>query len=904
MYLMLLSKPSRQKVFIFTKTNMFLKTLLLQKFLISVIFIFCFYTQYAQQTGVKGTVLTEENQPLSFATIYVKQLETGTTANVDGYFEIHLKPGRYEMVFQHLGRQSVVRVIDVANRMEELQITLQPQDIMLREVTVGGENEDPAYTVMRKAIAKANYHRNVLDQYSARVYIKGSAKLKDYPWLAKKALEKDGIEKGRVYLSESLSEIKFTRPNKFEQKVISVRSDRKENASPGSYIFGSFYEPEIAGTVTPLSPKAFSYYKFEYLGTFKDRDYEVSRIKVIPRAKGEDVVDGIINIVEDSWSIHSLDIHTVKVGIDFQMKVTFAPIEGKVWLPVSHQFQVDDKVFGFEFEAHYLSSVSDYKIKINPNIYVGNMQVVDEKKDKALAKEVEKKQEATKKKSKKNDIKLLQERISAGEEITRKELKAIIKEYEKEDRKQQQEPDVISDFTFKDDSVSYKMDSVFWDSIRPIPLTKEEVKGYEKADSVAAIERAKVEGDTTKQSKHKGFQPWDLLVGDSYKVSKHSNFRTYMPMGGFNTVEGWNLIYKVAYGTILQDTNRTRLRVMPVFRYAFAREKASGYLNLHASNKKYSIDVDGGRYIQQFNQDNPILPIVNTFTTLLLEKNLMKLYEQDFVSVKFRREISDKLNISTTWLWSDRSQLENNSRYKLVNRDKIEDYTPNKPANIQLEDTGFPDHQAFRGSVGITAKPWLKYRSYNGNKYVVSGSSPALLLRYTKGFNDILSSDVDYDLVELGVKYGFDLGAKGSIVFNIQGGKFLNKNKLYFMDFKHFLGNQTPFVTSDPVATFRLLDYYRHSTSDQYLVTNVNYQFRRFILTRIPYVRLAGIHENIFVNYLKTPTSRNYTEVGYSIDGILRMFRLEAAASFEGGKHQDVGFRIGIASNISVTFSD
>jgi hypothetical protein len=69
-------------------------------------------------------------------------------------------------------------------------------------------------------------------------------------------------------------------------------------------------------------------------------------------------------------------------------------------------------------------------------------------------------------------------------------------------------------------------------------------------------------------------------------------------------------------------------------------------------------------------------------------------------------------------------------------------------------------------------------------------------------------------------------------------------------------------------------------------------------------VRLAGIREVIFLNYLKTPTSRNYTELGYSIDGILRMFRLEAAASFENGNYMNYGFRIGIASNIMVNFND
>jgi hypothetical protein len=882
-----------------------LKTPLTKEFFLFIFFLNLAILAHGQQAGVKGMISSGEGSPLSFATIFVKQLGTGTTANAEGVYEIHLKPGRYDLVFQHLGRKTEVRVIQVEDVFITLNITLVEQDIVLKEVTIGGDNEDPAYSIMRKAIAKADYHRNVIDQYSAKVYIKGSAKLKDYPWLAKKALEKDGIEKGRVYLSESLSEIEFTRPNKFEQKVISVRSDRKENANPGSYIFGSFYEPEFADVISPLSPKAFSYYKFEYLGTFKDREYEVSRIKIIPRSVGEDVVDGTIYLVEDSWSIHTLDIHLRKLGIDVNMKITFAPIEDKVWLPVSHQFKVDDKVFGFEFEAHYLSSVSDYKIKLNPKVYVENMEVIDEKKDKALAKEVEKKQAASKKsRKKKDDTSELQERIASGEEITRKELKTLIKDYEKEDKKQQKEPDVISDFTFKDDSLSLKMDSAYWDTIRPIPLTHEEVKGYEKADSISAIEVKKEQGDTLKQSKHQGFQIWDIFTGDSYKVSKHSNFRIYTPMGGFNTVEGLNLIYKIAYGTILQDTNKTRIRITPVFRYSFAREKASGYLNFMTGNRKFRVELEGGRYIEQFNSDHPIVPLLNTFTTLFLEKNLMKIYEQDFVKLKYRKVFNQKWTFNSSWIWSDRRQLTNNTSYKLIDREKIEDYTSNQPANLERPDTSFPNHQAFTGTVGVEAKPWVKFRSHNGHKYAVNGSSPVFSVNYKKGFNKLFGSDIKYDQMEMGVRYGFDVTARGQIDFALLGGMFLNRDKMYFMDFKHFLGNQTPFITNDPVSSFRLLDYYSHSTSDKYFVANVHYRFRKFLVTTIPYVRLAGIREVIFLNYLKTPTSRNYTELGYSIDGILRMFRLEAAASFENGNYMNYGFRIGIASNIMVNFND
>ncbi|MEX1239486.1 MAG: DUF5686 and carboxypeptidase regulatory-like domain-containing protein, partial [Cyclobacteriaceae bacterium] len=566
------------------------------------------WSSYAlcQKSGIHGVISDEAGASLSYATIYVKQLGTGTTANVEGFYEIFLPAGRYELVFQHLGRRTEVRVIQVNEEIVRLDITLVPQEIVMEAVTVNANDEDPAYSIMRKAIAKSNYHRNALDSYSATVYIKGAGKLKDYPWLAKKALEKEGIEKDRVYISESVSEIKFTRPDKFEEKVISIRSDGKDNnTSPNGYIFGSFYQPEIAGTISPLSPKAFSYYRFEYEGTFKDREYEVSRIRVTPRSKGDNVVDGVLFIVENDWSIHSLDIHTIKMGVHIYIKVMCDPIEDKAWLSVSHQFRIDGKVFGFEFEYNYLATVSKYKIAVNPEVYVDRMEVIDEKKDAALAKQVQKEQKEIKKKNKDRDTVSLQERLASGEEITRKELKTIVREYEKEERKQLKEPEVVSDVSFKVDSGAYKKDSLYWAHVRPIPLTREEIKGYEKTDSVSTIEQAKAEGDTLRKSKHRGFQPWDLLIGDNYRAGKHSNFRIYFPMAGFNTAEGFNIIYRVAFGVVLQDTNRTRLTIRPVARYAFSRDKLSGYLNLALRNEHYRIDVNGGMYVSQYNPENP-----------------------------------------------------------------------------------------------------------------------------------------------------------------------------------------------------------------------------------------------------------------------------------------------------------
>lgn len=853
--------------------------------------------------GLRGTIKGDDGAFLAFATIYVKQTGSGVVSDPQGHYEIVLPAGHYDFVFHYLGFETQTRSVDITESFTEIDIVLKTQVIQLQSVTVKAGKEDPAYTIMRKAIAKAKYHTQQIDTYTAKVYVKGKGQLKDYPWLAKKALEKEGITKDRVFISESVSEIKFTRPNKFEEKVIAVYTNgNNRNASPNAYIFGSLYEPEIAETVSPLSPKSFSYYKFEYLGTFKDRTYDISKIKVTPRSKGDNVFDGVIFIVEDWWSIHSVDLNVTKLGIKFHVKQIYNPIEDKAWLPVSQQFFIEGKIFGFEFVADYLATVKDYKIKLNPAL-PQEMTVIDETVQKEQAKQVEKKY------SKKGQQ--LQERLEAGKEVTRKELNQMVREYEKAELKEQKEPDIIEERNFKVDSLAYKKDSTFWVEMRPTPLSKEEVRGYKVADSMSVVQKKREEGDSLKPSKSKGFQPWDILLGDRYRLSKTEDFQIHAPWGGFNTVEGLNLIYRMSYYKrwVVRDSLNpdsrpkvSRLEITPVARYAFSRNVLSGILRVDFRNQKRRITMEGGRYVQQFNHDEPIHPLVNTITTLLMEDNLMKLYERNFIDLKWREQLNERFTVYTQWTWAHRSELFNNTSYTLVDL-KEKSYTPNEPVNKELGSTSFQDNNAFTGVIGVEARPWQKFRLRNGRKSRVNNSSPLFTAEFRRGFG-ALDSDISFEQLELGAKHQVRFGVRGTLDFAIKGGTFFSNRSMYFMDYKHFLGNRTPFVTTDPVGSFRLLDYYNYSTQDKYLTANVHYHWRKLLVTRIPYVRLAGITENTFVNYLHSPTSMNYTEVGYGLDGILRIFRLEAAAAFQNGNYVGYGFRIGIASNIGANFDD
>lgn len=200
-----------------------------------------------------------------------------------------------------MGYTSQVRQVEVGQGFSTINVVLTPQIYQLAEVVVSANAEDPSYTIMRKAITKAKYHLLQNDSYSAEVYVKGTGQLTQVPWFLKKTFEKEGVDTSQVFTSESVSEIYFERPNTFKENVISVRASGQDmaNANPNAYINSSFYLPKVVNAISPLSPSAFSYYRFEYQGSFMEGGVEINKIKVTPRSNGDEVFTGEIYIREN-----------------------------------------------------------------------------------------------------------------------------------------------------------------------------------------------------------------------------------------------------------------------------------------------------------------------------------------------------------------------------------------------------------------------------------------------------------------------------------------------------------------------------------------------------------------------------------------------------------------------------
>jgi hypothetical protein len=139
------------------------------------ILIYISLTSLAQ--GIKGTITDENKQPIPFATVYIENLQTGTMANLNGVYEISLKPGIYKILFRSLGYKPMSKDIEVQNAFVTLNITLLTQAYVMKEVTITPDGEDLAYSIMRKVIAWSNFHLNQVQHYQSEVYLKGNASI-------------------------------------------------------------------------------------------------------------------------------------------------------------------------------------------------------------------------------------------------------------------------------------------------------------------------------------------------------------------------------------------------------------------------------------------------------------------------------------------------------------------------------------------------------------------------------------------------------------------------------------------------------------------------------------------------------------------------------------------------------
>ncbi|HNW57629.1 MAG TPA: DUF5686 and carboxypeptidase regulatory-like domain-containing protein [Bacteroidales bacterium] len=883
---------------------------------------------------IKGKITDKSGEPIRYSTVYIQELKQGTTSNIKGYYEIKLPPGKYTIIYQSLGFEPVYAGITLTDKTIVKDVVLQVQYYEIPEVRVTASGEDPAYIIMRKVIGMAPYYLNSTSYYKADVYLKGNLLIRKIPRLIQKSMKietsshsasvssggkqsKDTrtIKAGDSFMMESYNEIEFTAPDRYFQKVISVNStfpSEGDEISPMDYIQASFYQPVIADlAISPLSPAAFSHYNFKYMGATMQGDFAIDKIQVIPKRKSQQLFEGTIYIIEDLWCLHSVDLTNENIVGKLRVQQLYIPVQEGTWMPVSHKFDINLEIIGFKADVGYTSSVKYVEVK--PNIAL--------KKPSTISTDYTGKQEniPVADHNASSDARQQIDKIIQKDELSNRDMIKMARLMEKESKNSL--PDSIKNSLEVKDKVTHviekdanKKDSTYWAEIRPIPLTEIDMKSIKVRDSIKG-ELLPIEHTTDTLHKSENNKKNTFLGSVKNTVFGHTWFwkpGLSLTFGGllntdklsFNTVDGF------VYGTDFRFTktweNKNSLSFYPDIRWAFSREqlmwRLSGNYSFNKMKQK-QIFFRTGVESTDIGNGGSINTLINSATSLLLQKNYLKLYESRFVRLGYRTEIVNGLNLESSFGVEDRRILSNNTDFSLF--DTSEGYSDNIPDNDYLKPGSDPvyslrDQRHADFITDVTYTPEQRYRINNGVKTPEGSDWPTLKLRWKHSVNEYSEMSNRYrhsDMIMFEATKQRDLGAFSEINWKLRTGGYLDNRRLTYFDFFHFNSQSFPLLINDYHDAFMVPSFYSLSTPEFFCEAHLKYTTPYLLFKYLPGLSNTLMRENITFSYLGSRYHMNYTEIGYSISEIFFIGEAGVYVGFEDVKYMSTGVRFTLRFN-------
>lgn len=799
---------------------------------------------------ITGTVVDDNNEILPFASIYVQGTSRGTTSNIEGVYTLELPQGEYQLIFQYVGYQQFIKKVNVGKAPIQLDVQLRPEAMELTEVTVNANSEDPAYRVIREAIKKRQYYKELIQSFSCQSYIKGQIKVVDAPeqLLGQEIGDLQGSldsnRQGIVYLTESQSNYYFQQPDEKKEVMISSKVSGDFNSgiswNSASDMELSLYDnftPLGRQVISPIAENALSYYEYELLGTLFDEEGRlINKIKVKPKRGEDPVYSGNIYIVENLWLIQSIDMFVdaaamKQPGLDsLHIRQVYVPIKAPdMWLKLSQSYTFEAGAFGFKTAGAIAAVFTDYEV--NPNFPAG----------------------------------------------------------------------FFTNEVFKVETDAAERSQVFWDSIRPMPLTQEEQLDYIKKDSIKVVIKSESYLDSVDQVRNK-FKLTNLLGGYTFRRSyERQYFQINSPITTvqFNPVQGWygalNMIYRKEY----DDENLRWLELEPEVTYSFAEKKwrGTGRFSYNFNRTNYArLTLSGGVRTQQFNAEDPIHPTIATAYALFAHRNLVKLYDKSFGKIAYRQEIANGILLRAEAEYARRRPLLLNSDYSW--KETESGYESNHPLSPDFYGSFFQENSILRMRLDVRLRAQQKYVTYPTHKWIQGSKFPDLWLSYEKAIK-IENSGVDYDKLSVEIRENYlPMGLVGYSEFRVGGGVFLNSNSAQFMDLFHFNGNET-FIGNPAkyMTNFKRLPYYEYSTNRHYFEAHYEHSFESFLLDKIPGISKLGLTTVVGANYLYTPDRGDYFEASLGIDrigfGLLRFLRIDGIVSWGNDGFDGVGVLLG-----------
>ncbi len=793
--------------------------------LFGVVFLFCWNLSFA--ANIKGTVRDEQGLPLFHVAIFVPGTNLGTHTNENGEYQLNLKPGKYELNFNFIGYETVIKSLQIGLEKNLLiDINLKVNSNELPMVVVNADRRDFVKRLVRGASDQRDFYAEQLENYSVGFYGRTSMEKIDFKRDSSSKIIQPPVIENSIYnvnenagtLYSSGNEIKlkvdafrdfkpksndsFSSINvSFEYGEETIVNDRDRFQDPYELTSQSCYSefnlkenaltlPQLTDKkiISPISSTALLSYTFDLVGIDTLNGEKFFKLSVMPIFKQEALFNGYLWIQDTTFVVGKLELNLADEVMpffsNFSWKEEFIQLELNKWISNGKTIYGKVKEGKTQRICHVEYKFKEYEFNISTPL---NMQ---------------------------------------------------------------------SSEVLKYDDYAFDRDSAYWESKQLIPLSSLELKYKFECDSLQRrYDDPKIQAET--DSAYNKITFWDVTLsgvawrnrskGTTYYINPLIAQANVFGIGGYRHKFGGSYSQYFKSNDFVLETDG-------YLDYGFANKdvRGKGGIGLTYYPKKF---------VRTYVRFGDYYDMINTFSSFSSVFSRSNYVRAKMVSIEQRMELVNGLYASLTYEFCDQMPINN----------LVQDGWSNQLFGDVNNPIDFQRYIKSELSFNLQWRPGQTYYFKKNRKVVTGFQYPEVRFNYRKGIPKMLGSEVNFDYVELKIHDDYQLPRFGTGSWTIQGGAFVNKTNLRLLEYKYFRGSDF-FFFSDPNASFQLLDQV-FLTPNAYYRGNYVHSFNGMFFNKIPLLNRLKLNE-IAGSALITIPSENFIHQEIFV-GIQKQIRIK-----------------------------
>ncbi|MDH4474508.1 MAG: DUF5686 family protein [Fluviicola sp.] len=691
------------------------------------------------QRKLTGVVTDENNLPIPFADIYVKNnIELRTQTDVNGNYSIQLFEGEYYLIFTAIGydeRESYV-TIQFTNEVRDIQ--LFPSKVSdIEEVEIVTKKSNPGREIMLKVVKQRDRMNQWNYPHSTDVYIKATEKIERKQGKNNEQKPSDDPfeeERRKTQLlagNMNLAEVQATRYYAPQNKVKEIRNAFTQRGDGRLLYYTTtvksnfnFFENlmhlddlHASPVSSPISGPGILSYKYRLEAQYEENGHLIDKIKIIPRSSSTSTLSGYIYIIDSLWLVQKLELTMEKGNL---LNYDYFTIE--------QQFD----------------NVGDTLCVLREQLLTYGVKY--------------------------------KEQTSTCTTLAKFSNYDFNPEYAKK---------FFSDEVAITSKEAYERDSAFWKEERVVSLTPEEQRFIIVKDSLRDAFNRKEYLDSIDAVFNK-VTVWKVL----WFGIDHRN-RPQRTQWSFNSI-----------AAMARPLYPAGPRVAPGFNF-FKKWEDQRTIDSYSELSVGILngDLKGSswwRYLYDpFHQGKMYIRGSHEFDAIVPFDAITQVYKRsNFIEVTKLRLGHDYEYFNGFYINAEVEFAERRSLSKYQNLSTFDSLIPND------QFTEFEGYQALLGEITVSYTPKQKYMREPYRKVILGSKWPTIYAYYQRGIPKLFGSDVDHEYAVVGIQQNFQLGTLGTSNYHVKAGKFLSAKNLKDADFK-YQRRSTPLWFANPLFSFQ-----------------------------------------------------------------------------------------------------